>query len=95
MHKDTFLKTIIVRMHCHLVAENRREHLWVFPPDHDTIGLSPCVLLNELVLGMYSLLTTKSFSEGLDVMGILVLFFWLKSGTERHPRGDTVPFRHN
>ena len=63
-----------------------------FLPDRDTISTSPCALLNELVLGMHSLLTPKSFSEGLDVTGILVLFFWLKSGTERHPRGDTVPF---
>lgn len=43
----------------------------------------------ELVLAMYSLWEKNSFSEGADVKGTLFLFFWLKSGTDRQPDGDS------
>lgn len=42
----------------------------------------------ELVLAMYSVWEKNSFSQGADVRGILFLFFWLKSGTEKQPDGD-------
>lgn len=38
---------------------------------------------------MYSVWEKNSFSEGADIKGTLFLFFWLKSGTEKQPGGDS------
>lgn len=55
-----------------------------------SLNISPDALFDEagLWFDMYSLLRQNSFSEGLDVNGSLLLFFWLNSGTERQPWGD-------
>lgn len=70
-------------MYCHLVTKRQHEL---------KLNASPDVLRDaaEPALAVNSLWEKNSFSDGADVKGTLILFFWLKIGTGRQPDGDTA-----